>query len=83
MAPSAEHLIDQALLLPECDRAEMAHRLLASLQAPADDAESDEINATWEAELDSRITAYRSGKILAIDMHDALEMIRRGERPSL
>jgi putative addiction module component (TIGR02574 family) len=80
MSTAAEDLIGKALILPIEERAEIIHRLLQSLDATGDFADVS-WNSNWESELADRLAAYREGKIQAIDMDDAMEMIRRGERP--
>ncbi len=80
MSTAANELIDKALNLSIAERAEIAHRLLQSLENP-DDQTNENWAVAWESELTNRLQAYRDGKIQAIDMDDAMEMIRRGERP--
>lgn len=50
-------LRDEALDLPEPERAELAHDLVSSLDGPAD----EETSQAWEAELTRRLGAIDSG----------------------
>ena len=62
----------EALQLPDCERAVLADRLLASLSrrpVGLDDA--------WLREADERMTAYREGKIDAVPGPEALAELRR------
>ncbi len=80
MSLISEELLAKVLILPIEERVEIAHRLLQSLESTDSQVESS-WNAEREEELSSRLKAYREGKIEAIDMDDAMEMIRPGERP--
>jgi putative addiction module component (TIGR02574 family) len=62
----------EALQLPDCERAVLADRLLASLSrrpAGLDDA--------WLREADERMAAYREGRIEALPGPVALAELRR------
>jgi hypothetical protein len=62
----------EALQLPEIERAVLADRLLASLShRPA------ELEAVWLREADSRIEAFRSGKLEAVSGPEAMAELRR------
>jgi len=62
MSASAETLLRQALELPANDRAALVEGLITSLDRP--DAEFD---ALWLKEAESRMAAYRSGDLEAVD----------------
>jgi len=62
MSASAETLLRQALELPPNDRAALVESLITSLDKP--DAELD---ALWLKEAESRMAAYRSGELEAVD----------------
>ena len=62
MSASAETLLRQALDLPPNERAALVEGLITSLDKP--DAELD---ALWLKEADSRMAAYRSGELDAVD----------------
>ncbi len=57
-----EKVLQAALSLPESDRADIADRLLRSLDA----GEHREIDALWAREAETRIDAYERGEIEAI-----------------
>ena len=62
MARDIEAILDEVLALPEAQRAELAHRLIVSLDGPAPDAaEQARIDATWSAEIDRRVKAIEDG----------------------
>jgi putative addiction module component (TIGR02574 family) len=56
------------------ERAEVAHKLLLSLEPPATDAGVDE---AWATEIRARLQAVRSGSVPLRDWDDALASIRR------
>jgi hypothetical protein len=59
------------LLLPSSERAVLADRLLASLEHT-----SPEIREAWVEESQTRMHAYESGAIEAIDGEDALSALK-------
>ena len=73
---SKEQLFSEALTLPTDARAELAHRLLASLEA---EAGSPEIEAAWRDEALDRCKAFDDGKISerqeADVLRDALKLV--------
>lgn len=75
MKPVLEEVVRQALALDEQDRAEVAARLLDSL-------EQDEEEDAWEAELERRAAEMESGAVQGISWEDLRERLRRGGRGS-
>ena len=68
-----EALAQEALLLPLPERAELAERLLESL----DGLSEKEIEALWAEEAERRVAAYRAGQVEAYPADDVHEEIRR------
>lgn len=66
MADSMEELTDTLLALPRNDRADLAYRLLESL----DDNEED--LTAWEAEIARRLQDVRDGKVECRDARKAV-----------
>jgi len=66
-------LLDQVLSLPEQKRAEIAARLLESLEPdmPAD------VEAAWAEEIESRCAAVDSGALSTSDWNDVRARIER------
>jgi putative addiction module component (TIGR02574 family) len=62
MSASAENLLRQALQLPPNDRAALVEGLITSLDKP-----DPELDALWLKEAESRMAAYRSGELDAVD----------------
>jgi putative addiction module component (TIGR02574 family) len=62
MSISAEALLRQALQLPSNDRAALVEGLIASLDKP-----DPSLDALWLNEAESRMAAYRSGELGAVD----------------
>lgn len=70
---------EQALTLPEADRAEVAGALLKSLE-PAEEAD---IEAAWRQEVAARVAALDNGEVETIpwsDVRDRLVARLRGQR---
>lgn len=64
---AAQTLYDEALALPEDDRARLARLLLESLEGPRDtDAE-----AAWNETLARRVRELDDGSVKAVDWEDA------------
>lgn len=59
MNPSAKDILDQALKMSENDRAAIAERLLASLDAKPDQA----VEEAWQQEIQRRLSAFDRGEI--------------------
>ena len=62
MAATPQSLLQDALELPEDDRAALADELLESIDRP-----ESEFDASWLDEAKSRLAAYRRGEIEAVD----------------
>jgi putative addiction module component (TIGR02574 family) len=75
MKPVLEEVVRQALALDEHDRAEVAARLLDSL-------EQEEEEDAWEAELERRAADMESGAVQGVSWGDLRERLRRGGRGS-
>lgn len=70
-------LIEQAMSLPEDERAELATVLLRSLE-PDDEPELTEAEwqADWAAELERRAESVRNGTATLVDGDEAMRAIR-------
>jgi len=62
MAASTKTLLRQALELPANDRAALIEGLIVSLDKP-----DPAVDALWLQEAESRMAAYRSGELDAVD----------------
>lgn len=67
MATNAQQILKEALELPTIERASRADHLLSSLDQP-----DEHIDALWREGVESRINAYRSGKIRAASLKEVL-----------
>jgi putative addiction module component (TIGR02574 family) len=56
-------LCSEALMLPEAERAELAHELVKSLDAPADADAAD----AWEREISRRLAEIDAGTAKLVD----------------
>lgn len=65
MSDLARNILREALRLPANDRAALVEQLTASLDQP-----DPVIDALWLKEAESRLAAYRAGKLEAIDAED-------------
>jgi len=75
MKPFAEEVVRQALALDETDRAEVAARLLDSLEET--DTETED---AWVAELERRGAELESGAVQGVSWEDLRERLLRGRR---
>ena len=73
MTDRAEHLLDEALKLSDSERAELAARLIQSLDAEAD----SEVDAAWAAEIERRCAALDAGEAVTSDWSEVRERIER------
>ena len=73
MSLTTERILEDVLSLPEDQRAELAVRLLQSLDREIDpDAE-----AAWAAEIERRCAAVDAGAITLSDWHDVRRCIEK------
>ena len=71
MNTRTQELYDNALQLPDGDRAELAAWLIESLDREVD----DDVEAVWDAELRRRIDELDSGAVAAVPWPEARRMI--------
>ena len=78
MTAAARRLLDDALTLPDADRAEVAGALAESVPAdavmpdpPGEETSPAEHRAAWAAELDKRAAGLDSGEVRAIPRDEA------------
>jgi putative addiction module component (TIGR02574 family) len=67
MSKRGAEVLEEALSLPPGERAEVADRLLASL----DSLPGGRIDALWAAEAEDRLEAFEQGEIKAVSADDA------------
>ena len=72
MKTSENMLLDQALELSAKERANIAEKLLFSLDTP-----DSKIDAVWKKEADSRVEAYEKGKIEAKSAEEVFAKYRK------
>ncbi|USQ81698.1 addiction module protein [Ornithinimicrobium faecis] len=61
---STSDVFESALTLPESERADLAHQLIASLEEPADDPAV--VAEEWNAEIRRRLASVESGTTVGI-----------------
>jgi putative addiction module component (TIGR02574 family) len=73
MSRSATEVLEAALALPEEQRAEVAEKLLASLDGEVDaDAESE-----WGIEIERRLARIEAGQAKSVSINDSLARLHR------
>ncbi|MBW3597799.1 MAG: addiction module protein [Planctomycetes bacterium] len=72
---SSPDIFDQALKLPEEQRAELAHQLLESLGG-SDGESQTTFDQEWAEEIERRSAAYRSGEMPAEDWRVVMKRLR-------
>jgi putative addiction module component (TIGR02574 family) len=73
MTEIAHTLLEQALRLPEHDRAELAARLIESL----DSGDPDGVDEAWAREIERRCAALDSGEAVTSDWNEFRARIER------
>jgi putative addiction module component (TIGR02574 family) len=73
MTRKKELLLDEALRLPEEDRAEIAVKLIESLDGNPD----DDVDATWAQEIERRCAAVDAGEAVTSDWEEVRSRIER------
>jgi putative addiction module component (TIGR02574 family) len=72
MSVSTESLLRQALELPANDRAALVEGLILSLDKP-----DPVLDTLWLKEAESRLAAYRSGELAAVDADEVFSELGR------
>jgi putative addiction module component (TIGR02574 family) len=73
MTDTATSLLEQVLSLPEHDRAEIATRLLESLDAGVE----EDVDAAWAHEIERGCAALDSGEAVTSDWNEVRARIER------
>jgi putative addiction module component (TIGR02574 family) len=73
MTQEAFELLQQALVLPENERAEIAGILLSSLDATVD----QDVDAAWQQEVARRLDELQSGKVQTIPWEEVQQKGRK------
>ena len=71
MNTRTKQLYDNALQLPDCERAELAAWLIESLDREVD----EDVEAAWDSEIRRRIEQLDSGAVRAVPWPEARRMI--------
>jgi putative addiction module component (TIGR02574 family) len=74
VTPIAETVLQDALGLSDRERAEIAARLIESLDAPSD-ADAAEIDDAWSAEIERRCAALDAGTTGTTDWEDVRRQV--------
>jgi putative addiction module component (TIGR02574 family) len=69
----AERLIEEALMLPLKERAELADKLLQSLNIPT----QSEVDQMWKEEAEKRVAEYDEKKIESLNGENVIKEIRK------
>jgi putative addiction module component (TIGR02574 family) len=77
MSKRGSQLLEEALALAPSERAEIADRLLSSLEPPA----QEEIDKLWAAESEERLDAYDRGDFHSIPSQRVFSVSRRAGVP--
>lgn len=76
MSRAVEELYEQASHLPEEDRAELAGKLLESIEDPPDEG----VEEAWAAEIERRMVEYRAGRVKTIPWAEVRAHLHRANR---
>ena len=72
MTTQSQELLQNALALPEAERAEIAGSLIRSL----DTETNEDLDATWAAEIQRRVEAIDRGEVRLIPWDDVMQELR-------
>jgi putative addiction module component (TIGR02574 family) len=76
MSRAVEELYEQASHLSEEDRAELAGKLLESIEDPPDEG----VEEAWAAEIERRMVEYRAGRVKTIAWSELRAHLHRPDR---
>ena len=74
MSTTSEKICIEALSLPRQARAEIAHRLLVSLED--EDFDEGEVSEAWRKEIERRRQDFRDGNARAVPAEEAMRQAR-------
>lgn len=77
MTQATEKVLSDAMRLSEAERAELAGRLLETLEPEEGLCTAEEQAASWEAEIKRRMDQLDRGDIKAIPREEAMKLIGR------
>jgi putative addiction module component (TIGR02574 family) len=80
MSTIVDRLAEQVMQLSFAERADLAGRILRSLEPPGEELTSEEWGAAWKPELERRIQAYERGESEALERNEAMATIREAFR---
>jgi len=66
-------LLEVVLSLPKDERAELALRLVESLDAASD---GDDVESAWAAEVVERVEALQAGRVVTVPLDEAIASAR-------
>jgi putative addiction module component (TIGR02574 family) len=73
MSRSAAEVLEEALALPEDQRAQVAERLVASLDGEVE----PDADAQWGAEIELRLARIEAGQAKSVSMDESLARLHR------
>lgn len=76
MTQLARQVLEDALRLAQHDRAELAARLLASLEEDDSDGTQAEIDAAWAAEIEARVRRFERGESTSHPANEVMAQLR-------
>lgn len=76
MTRAVEELYERASHLPAEDRAELAGKLLESIEDPSDEG----VEEAWAAEIERRMAEYRAGRVKTIPWSEVRAHLHRANR---
>jgi putative addiction module component (TIGR02574 family) len=77
MTQATEKILSDAMKLSDAERAELAGKLLKTLEPDDGLCTEEEHAASWEAEIKRRLEQLDSGEVKAIPREEAMKMIGR------
>lgn len=72
MSNLANKIVEQALLLPRDDRAELVEKLLQSLNTPL----QEEMDKLWAEEAEKRVKEVEEGKVKVLDGEQVIKEVK-------
>jgi putative addiction module component (TIGR02574 family) len=76
MSGKANSIFEAAKTLSREERADVAGRLLETLEEDDEKADRAEIDAAWIAECNRRSEAYRNGEMKSVPIEEILDMVK-------
>ena len=78
MSDKLKNVLEAAMVLDRAERAELAGRLLGTLDEQGEESDQATIDVAWAEEADRRYQAYKRGEMKSVPIEEIRNMLKPG-----